>query len=49
MIPIIMYFGGDIINNAHTGIEYSISSKLTISENKKLNFEAIKRALYQGL
>jgi hypothetical protein len=44
-----MYFGGDTINNAHTGIEYSISSKLTISENKNFNFEVIKRALYQGL
>jgi hypothetical protein len=46
MIPIIMYFGGDTINNAHTDIEYSIGPKLTISENKNLTFKKIKRALY---
>jgi hypothetical protein len=44
-----MYFGGDIINNAHIGIEYSISPKLIISGNENLTFEEIKRALYQGL
>jgi hypothetical protein len=49
MIPIIMYFGGDTINNAHIGIEYSIGPRLTISENENLTFEEIKRALYQGL
>jgi hypothetical protein len=44
-----VYFGGDIINDAHTGIEYSISLRLTISENENLTFEEIKRALYQEL
>jgi hypothetical protein len=46
---IIIYFGGDTINNAHTDIEYSIGPKLTIFENENLTFEKIKRALYQGL
>jgi hypothetical protein len=49
MIPIIMYFSRDTINNAHTGIEYSLDPRLTISGNKNLTFEEIKRALYQGL
>jgi hypothetical protein len=49
MIPIIAYFDGDNINNAHTGIEYSISPRLIIFDNENLTFEEIKRALYQGL
>jgi hypothetical protein len=49
MIPIIMYFGRDTINNAHTSIEYSIGPRLTIAGNKNLTFKEIKRALYQGL
>jgi hypothetical protein len=49
MIPIIMYFGGDTINNAHTDKEYSISPRLTIFGNENLTFEEIKRALYQRL
>jgi hypothetical protein len=44
-----VYFGGDTINNAYTGIEYSISPRLIISENENLIFEEIKRALYQEL
>jgi hypothetical protein len=49
MILIIVYFGGDTINNAHTGIEYSIGPRLIIYENANLTFEEIKRTLYQGL
>jgi hypothetical protein len=49
MIPIIVYFDGDTINNAHNGIEYSIGPRLIIFGNKNLTFEEIKRALYQGL
>jgi hypothetical protein len=44
-----MYFGGDTINNAHIGIEYSIGQRLIISGNENLIFEEIKRALYQRL
>jgi hypothetical protein len=47
MIPIIVYFGADTINNVHTSIEYSISPRLIISGNENLTFEEIKRALYQ--
>jgi hypothetical protein len=49
MIPIIVYFDGDTINNAHNGIEYLIGPRLIIFGNKNLTFEEIKRALYQGL
>jgi hypothetical protein len=38
MIPIIVYFDRDIINNVHTGIEYSIDPRLTIFENENLTF-----------
>jgi hypothetical protein len=44
-----MYFDRDTINNAHTGIEYSIGPRLIIYGNENLTFEEIKRALYQGL
>jgi hypothetical protein len=42
MIPIIVYFGGDTINNAHTGIEYSIGLRLVISENKNLTLKKLR-------
>jgi hypothetical protein len=47
MIPIIVYFGGDTISNAHTGVEYSIDLRLTVSKNKNLIFEKIIRTIYQ--
>jgi hypothetical protein len=49
MIPIIIYFSGDTINNAFTGVKYSIGPRLTLLGNENLIFEEIKTAIYQVL
>jgi hypothetical protein len=42
MIPIIVYFGGDTINNAYNGIEYSIGLRLTIYGNENLTLKKLR-------
>jgi uncharacterized membrane protein YjjP (DUF1212 family) len=49
MIPISVYFGGDITQNARIGVEYTIGPKLTLSGTENATLEEIKRAIYQGL
>jgi len=49
MIPISVYFGGDITQNVRIGVEYTIGPRLTLSGSENITLEEIKNVIYRGL
>jgi len=49
MIAVSVYFGGEIVQNASYGVEYTIGPRLTLSASENVTLEELKSWIYQGL